>query len=180
MKLDFSHVVWVFAANDPERISPILRDRMTQIEVEELTPQDKVEILKRHVFPELRDQIGLKEGDVAEPSESAARHIIRFHSQLAGSAKEEGMRGIKRTTSHMLERLLLVRIAVKGATMESALSRLTDLGFPFAAVAPKLPGAIERWSTLGEPLTLDEETLNFLGHEPEPGTKRHTGHNMYI
>lgn len=52
-EIDISQISFIFTANDPSKISPPLRSRLTMVEVEDYSTEDKVEILQRYLIPNI-------------------------------------------------------------------------------------------------------------------------------
>lgn len=52
-EIDISQISFIFTANDPSKISPPLRSRLTMVEVEDYSYEDKVEILRQYLMPDL-------------------------------------------------------------------------------------------------------------------------------
>lgn len=161
IKLDVSSVVWVAASNDKMLINPIMRDRMFIIDCQPLTQQDRAEVLQRVVFPEAVAEAGLG-GKVDRLTEAAAKHLL-VRAEAAGTS---GMRDLKRTIGTLVDRIVLVDIALRAGEVAS----LSDL-FPFA----KRP--MPYWTS---PLQVTEEWIDFLLWEPDLSVSTRSNHyNMY-
>lgn len=57
--LDLSKILFVLSYNDPEAIDRIMLDRIHRIQFDTLTVEDKIEITKKHLLPELYDKFSL-------------------------------------------------------------------------------------------------------------------------
>lgn len=79
---DLSNVMFVTTANSLNMPQP-LRDRMEIIRVSGYTEDEKVEIAKRHILPNLAKEHGLKEDEWIVPDE-AIRDLIRYYTREAG------------------------------------------------------------------------------------------------
>lgn len=160
IKLDLSQVVWIAACNKKDLLSPILLDRAWVIDIEPLSFQDRVEIVKRIVLPEALQELGMTDR-VAPLSHEAATYILT----AAEKVKEGGMRDLKRRIGRMLERLMLIQIAANAG--EGSLGEI----FPFA----KRP-----MPALTCPLQFTPEWVDYLSWEPDDHKKPPPDHfSMY-
>ena len=57
--LDLSKILFVLSYNDPEAIDRIMLDRIHRIQFDTLTVEDKIEITKKHLLPELYSKFSL-------------------------------------------------------------------------------------------------------------------------
>ena len=95
--LDLSKCQLMFAANDIDGIDPILRDRLEVIKVSAYTANDKREILKRHLIPDLQEELHITYGVTF--SESAVQLLLSL------TEHEPGVRALKRYAQHVLKAL---------------------------------------------------------------------------
>ena len=130
LKLDLSNVVWFAAANDQSLISPILRDRMTIVEVDPLTTEDRIEILSRITFPETLQELGMID-QVLPVSSRTARHIMARAEEF----QMTGMRDLRRLIWQILERLMLVRMAFIAGEIEQLGELFTCAQHPLPAMS---------------------------------------------
>jgi ATP-dependent protease Clp ATPase subunit len=96
IEIDMSKVMFVFSFNDEYKISPILRDRMHIIHVQDPTEKDKIEIARQFLMPSLLENIMLE--NVNEVNVNVLRKIIKDYC-----SEEKGVRELKRC----LEKLLM-------------------------------------------------------------------------
>lgn len=90
--LDMSRNVYFFTCNDPDRVSPILIDRMIRVDVAGYSNADKTEIAKRHLLP-----AALKAFGMAQDSEFAGLMTDDFVRQaVVATSSEQGVRDLKR------------------------------------------------------------------------------------
>ena len=82
-------VIMIFSYNDPEKIDPILLDRITQIKVKPYTTREKVIIIKDFVIPELQKSIGIN-----QPFTNIDNDMIEYI--IDNYTNEAGVRNIKR------------------------------------------------------------------------------------
>ena len=98
---DLSDVMFVTTANSLNLPSPLL-DRMEIIRIPGYTEDEKVEIAKRHLIPDLIREHGVKSNELEIPDDTI-RAIIRYYS------REAGVRNLKRELS-ALARKTITRI----------------------------------------------------------------------
>lgn len=97
---DLSDVMFITTANSLNMSQPLL-DRMEIIRIPGYTEDEKVEIAKRHLIPEMMKDHGLKASEF-KLNDAAIRDIIRYYTREAGvrSLKREiaklGRKAIKR------------------------------------------------------------------------------------
>lgn len=82
--IDFplDQVIFMFSFNDRDKVDPILLDRLTEIHVKPYTVEDKVEIARRFIVPELVKGIGLNRG--VHVPDDIVRDLVLFHTNEAG------------------------------------------------------------------------------------------------
>jgi endopeptidase La len=82
-------VIMIFSYNDPDKVDPILLDRITQIKVKPYTVQEKIIIVKDYVIPELQKAIGIN-----QPFTNIDNNMIEYI--IDNYTNEAGIRNIKR------------------------------------------------------------------------------------
>jgi endopeptidase La len=82
-------VIMIFSYNDPDKVDPILLDRITQIKVKPYTIQEKLIIVKDYVIPELQKAIGIN-----QPFTNIDNTMIEYI--IDNYTNEAGIRNIKR------------------------------------------------------------------------------------
>jgi endopeptidase La len=82
-------VIMIFSYNDPDKVDPILLDRITQIKVKPYTIQEKIVIVKDYVIPELQKAIGIN-----QPFTNLDNTMIEYI--IDNYTNEAGIRNIKR------------------------------------------------------------------------------------
>lgn len=121
ISLDLSKMIFLSAANSLEFIDPVLRDRMTIIELPGYDLSEKVEICMKHIFPRIRTELGFSDSDLLI-TESEIEYII-FNKTI----KQPGMREVERKIYQLCERLSLLKNA-KGITFSYIIN---NLKFPY-------------------------------------------------
>ncbi|OZB17299.1 MAG: endopeptidase La [Hyphomonas sp. 34-62-18] len=90
---DLSDVMFVTTANSLNMPQPLL-DRMEIIRIAGYTEDEKLEITKRHLVPQVREDHGLKEEEWIV-TDGAIRDLIRYYT------REAGVRSLKREVSRL-------------------------------------------------------------------------------
>lgn len=86
IKLDLSKVLFIFSYNDPEKIDPILRDRIHRIKFHPLKQQEKQEVCRLHILPSLLKKVGLRKEDIVFP-EATLDFVIEKYTMEGGVRK---------------------------------------------------------------------------------------------
>ena len=86
IKLDLSKALIVFSFNDISLIDPILRDRITVIETNPLTIQDKEVIIQDYMLPSILKEVGFSKGEI-NLSNEMIRHLVSTYTNEAGVRK---------------------------------------------------------------------------------------------
>lgn len=163
--VDLSHVLFLATANTLDTIPEALLDRMEVIELEGYTPEEKLQIAKRHLLPKQLEEHGLK-ASMLRVTDEALDKVIEDYTREAGvrnlerelgkicrkaarSVVQEGKKRL-RVTPHNLEKYL-------GAARfrRDSLSLLPAVG-----VATGLA-----WTQVGgETLSIEVNTMPGSGH----------------
>jgi len=86
VKLDMSKVLFVFSYNDPDKIDPILLDRIHRIRFDSLTISEKLQISKDYTIPEICKKLRLPL-EITSMDDDTIRHIIWNYTNEAGIRK---------------------------------------------------------------------------------------------
>ena len=97
---DLSKVMFITTANNLERIPRPLQDRMEIIRIAGYTEVEKLNIAKRYLVHKVREQNGLKEGNI-EFSDNSILGIIRHYT------KEAGVRSLERELASICRKVVL-------------------------------------------------------------------------
>ncbi|HUH42158.1 MAG TPA: endopeptidase La [Sulfurimonas sp.] len=92
--IDLSKVIFIATANDIGNIPAPLRDRMEFIGISSYTPQEKLEIALRYLFPQELKKHGLKKSEVSI-SKAALKELIHSYT------REAGVRNLRRRIANM-------------------------------------------------------------------------------
>ncbi|MHB1842174.1 MAG: endopeptidase La [Sulfobacillus sp.] len=100
---DLSHVFFITTANSTHTIPRPLLDRMEVVEMSGYTEEEKVQIAKGHLLPQLKREHGLERTALALSDETVLE-IIRHYT------KEAGVRQLKRQMATILRKLATRRV----------------------------------------------------------------------
>lgn len=97
--IDMSHAFIVMSCNDPDLIDPILRDRLTIVQMKGYTKQQKVDIFKSHLLRDICSDFGFAINQI-QIEDAVILHIIEsIHD-------EQGVRGLKKSFAAILSGLI--------------------------------------------------------------------------
>lgn len=104
INIDFSKALFFFSYNDINLINHILKDRLTIVKFEGYNNQEKINIVKDFIIPDLLKNIGFLETDIIiDPS--TIEYIINNFTN-----NEEGVRNIKRKIEDIFLKINLLRL----------------------------------------------------------------------
>ena len=86
IKFDFSKCLFIFSYNNSSLIDPILRDRITEVNIKPLTTKDKLEVVNDFMLPEIIDCVGLDMDEISIDNE-VITHLIETYTYEAGVRK---------------------------------------------------------------------------------------------
>jgi ATP-dependent Lon protease len=120
VNIDLSKVIFVFAFNDINLISPILKDRINIFHVPDPSLESKVIIGKNYLVREISPNVGFKETDIVF-SEDIVRYIIKTHCK-----GDKGVRGLKKCIETIILKINTARFL--GSRLKY--KQLKDINFP--------------------------------------------------
>lgn len=103
IELDLSRALFIFSYNDEDKINPILKNRMTTLNVHGYTEDEKITIMESYLLPSILKTYGFLATDVRF-SHSALKTILK------NTPKEEGIRLFKRAIELMVSELNYKRL----------------------------------------------------------------------
>jgi ATP-dependent Lon protease len=109
VKIDLSKCIIVFSYNDASKIDRILYDRIQEIKVNAIQLNEKIEICKRFIIPNILTELGYNEDDVSFTKEDIEYIITEY-------TFEAGVRKIKEKIQEILRNHNLMRIIAPTAT----------------------------------------------------------------
>ena len=86
IKFDISKCLIIFSYNDASLIDKILLDRIQRIKIDSLNKVDKIMVCKKHIIPEIIENIGFSNDDIIL-DESELIYIIDTYTYEAGARK---------------------------------------------------------------------------------------------
>lgn len=101
--LDMSQIIFLCAANDCNKIDPILRDRMTIIELPGYTIQDKVNIAEIYLVPKFKRELKFEENEIVIGNKEL-EYLISNKTKV-----QPGMRDVERRLKELFDRLALLK-----------------------------------------------------------------------
>jgi ATP-dependent Lon protease len=101
--LDLSQIIFLCAANHIEQIDPILRDRMTIINLPGYTIADKVNIAEIYLVPKFRKELRFEENEIIIGNKEL-EYIVSKKTR-----DQPGMRDVERRLKELFDRLALLK-----------------------------------------------------------------------
>ncbi|MCP5521966.1 MAG: endopeptidase La [Verrucomicrobiales bacterium] len=122
LPFDLSRVLFIATANWLDPVHPALRDRMEIIELPSYTPDEKLQIARRHLLPRQLTEHGLKPGQM-RLSDATLRQLIRDYTREAGVRQlEREIAAVARKSARKLvQKRARKPIHIKAADLESLL-----------------------------------------------------------
>ena len=102
--IDYSKALFFFSYNDGELINHILKDRLTIVKFEGYNIEEKINIVKDFIIPDLLKNIGFSQNDIIIDSETIKYIINKF------TDNEDGVRNIKRKIEDIFLKINLLRL----------------------------------------------------------------------
>ena len=87
--VDLSKVLFLCTANTIDTIPEPLRDRMEMIDISGYVAEEKVEIARKYLIPQVLDMTGLKEGNISLSDEALSLLIKSY-------CRESGVRNLRK------------------------------------------------------------------------------------
>jgi len=85
INIDLSKALFIFSYNDPEQIDKILLDRIHRIKFENLSFDDKLVVVKKHILPEINKKMGFE--NIVQLSDEIIEYIIENYTVEPGVRK---------------------------------------------------------------------------------------------
>ncbi len=83
--IDLSKALFIFSYNDPEQIDRILLDRIHRIRFDNLSLEDKLVVVNKHIIPDINKKMGLENSIILEPT--TIEYIIEKYTLEPGVRK---------------------------------------------------------------------------------------------
>ncbi|MEZ5058561.1 MAG: endopeptidase La [Saprospiraceae bacterium] len=160
LEYDLSKVMFIATANSLNTIQPALLDRMEIIDISGYSTEEKVEISKRHLIPEQREEHGLKAGQV-KLSDSVIKKIITEYTRESGvRSLNRRLAGVMRNVAKKVAMEEPYNVSVKTEELKEMLgpTRVSkdmyqDSGIPGVAVGLA-------WTSVGGEILFIETSLS--------------------
>ena len=130
LELDLSRALFVFSYNDESLINPILKDRMITIQAKGYNKDDKINIARNYLVPNILSQFGVTATDINIPTSAIERIISRVTA-------EQGVRNLKRGIENVISWINMHRFIPQKTTG-------TVLTFPVEMTEEMIDKYIER------------------------------------
>ena len=134
---DLSKVLFILTANDVNDIPPMLRDRLEIIDVSSYTEEEKIDIAKKYLLPNIFEEYNMKK---IKLTDDALRLVID------GYTKESGVRNLDRTLKKIVRNMLVNERGNKTLTTDLVRDILGPIKYNYSMVKKIHPGIT---STLG-------------------------------
>ena len=103
IKFDLSKAMIVFSYNDAKLIDPILKDRITEVNVKSITKKEKLHITKEYLLPEILNIVGYNKHDI-QFDDNSINYIIETFTY------EAGVRKLKERLFELIREINLIKI----------------------------------------------------------------------
>jgi len=121
LDIDLSKAVFVMSFNNPDKVDPILKDRMRVIKMKGFKTGDKIKIAQDYLLPEIFEEFKFKPKDL-KLSETVIKHIVEKYTN------EQGVRDLRRNLSTIIARLNVLKLV--GKRSESKLKKIVKYTLP--------------------------------------------------
>jgi len=101
--LDLSRTMFVFSANDPNKIDRVLADRMITVHLKGYEQKEKLSIAEQYLLPAALKEVNLMEKVAV--SREVLEHIIKTYAN-----EEKGVREMKRCIEQIVQRINMLRM----------------------------------------------------------------------
>jgi hypothetical protein len=98
IEFDLSKVLFIFTYNDPEKVDPILADRLYKIKVENYTTKEKLDITNTHIIKNELEKLNFDNTQLTF-TEEAVNYLVNK------SSSDQGMRDIKTKFKIIMSRI---------------------------------------------------------------------------
>ena len=118
--IDLSKAIIVFTFNNLQAIDPILRDRITLIETQALTMGEKMAVARKHLLPELCENVGISHEELIITDETLKWLIDEYTS-------EAGARQLRQLLVELIQQLNLMRVCEASSLLEITKDFVVDI-----------------------------------------------------
>ena len=103
INFDISKCLFIFSYNDESKIDPILKDRIKVIYTKGYSIKEKLVIAKKHLIPDILENIGIKTDEVIFNDE-----MIKYI--VDKTDKEKGVRNLKRSFETIFSKINVIKL----------------------------------------------------------------------
>lgn len=150
--IDLSKIWFVFSLNNIDKVDPILRNRMTFINVPSYSNEEKLTIIKNYIVPKCVKQFTFDSKDIEFTDD-----VINY--MILKTQKEDGVREVERTVGEIFKRVNLLRTLHE--SNESNTSKLT-VSFDIPDFKIPFKPTIEQISLLMNETKKDDAAPSFM------------------
>ena len=165
LPFDLSNTIFIATAGDFYRIPRPLREMLIEIRIAGYTPEEKVEIGRQCLLPDLAREHGLEPGDV-EPDIGA----LAFISQ--GYARDAGLGGIRRALAALLRHIAHEKATGRGTHWRLSRAMIEEVLGPPRHLPTEAESRPEIGVVTGLAWTASGGELMFIEALKMPGTGR--------
>ena len=121
---DLGKCLFIFSYNDESKITPILKDRMYNIETKGYDATEKVTICNDYLVPKLESELNMEKGSIVL-SEAMIKFLVEKYTH-----EEKGVRNLKRCMEVIYSKLNLYKLMKPGTNLFGD-KIIEDISFPF-------------------------------------------------
>ena len=119
INLDLSKALFIFSYNDESKVNKILKDRMYVIHTKGFKDDDKLQIFRNYLYPEIYTTYDFKDSDIIFTDE-ILKYIIATYTE-----KEEGVRNLKRCIESIVSKVNIYALTHSDSEEESVTKDLS-------------------------------------------------------
>lgn len=124
--IDISKCILFFSFNDIKLINPILKDRLTIIKFEGYNLDEKIDITRDFIIPEILKNVGFQQKDIVF-NNNVIKYIIIKYTDFNN---EEGVRNIKRIIEDLILKINLLKLTKNKNNLLNIDYNIDNLRFP--------------------------------------------------
>jgi ATP-dependent Lon protease len=102
--IDLSKAIIVFTLNNPELLDPILLNRLHLIKIPDPTIEDKMNIIRKHIYPKICSNIGFDPESLIIPDD-----ILRYFTTQYNNS-DKGLRTLKKNLETIILKLNTIKL----------------------------------------------------------------------
>ena len=134
---NISRALFIFSYNNPNKINPILKDRMYRIHTKGYDKKQKIVIATDYLIPTIEKNINFEKKQIIIPEETLV-YLIENYTE-----EEAGVRNLKRSLEIVYTKLNLYRLMEPGTTLFDKKTTL-DVSFPYTVTTDIIQKLIKK------------------------------------